>query len=511
MSPSLPLRPEQLAGVSLSHLASLVGATAPHRDQLITGITLRAHEARPGDLFCALQGARVHGASFADEAVRRGAVAVITDCMGRALAGSVVPVVTMPDPRPAVGMLAAELFGNPSEHLQIFGVTGTSGKTTTCYLIEAALTALGLNTGLIGTVQTRVGGQVWPSAFTTPEAPDLQALFAVMLERGTQAVAMEVSSHALSLGRVGGTRFAVGAFTNLSQDHLDFHTDMDDYFNAKALLFDGRAKAGVIDIDDPYGARLAAAHPDAATVSASGNPQADWTAPQVLALPGGLRRLSVRGPEGLALDVDLALPGSFNIANALTALASVHGAGLDVVAAAGGLASVAVPGRMQRVDAGQDFLALVDYAHKPAALAAVLGAVRVGLTGRVIAVIGAGGDRDRAKRPIMGAEAAARAELVIITDDNPRSEDPAEIRAEVLAGARSVAGAHAADSAEILEVADRRDAIRAAVAAARPGDAVVIAGKGHEQGQYVGESVLPFSDADELREALEAKLGEVRS
>jgi UDP-N-acetylmuramoyl-L-alanyl-D-glutamate--2,6-diaminopimelate ligase len=493
--------------VSLADIAATLGATVQDHPTstgaaaiILTGVTLRAAEVRPGDLFAGVAGSRAHGAAFVDRAVEAGAVALLTDPAGAAMVGREppVPVLVTADPRAVLGQVAAQVYGRPSERLSVLGVTGTAGKTTTCYLLEAGLAATGRSTGLIGTVQTRIGDRVLPSAFTTPEAPDLQALFAVMLAEGVQAVAMEVSSHALAQGRVGGTHFAVGAFTNLSQDHLDFHHDMESYFRAKALLFDGRAAAGVIDIDDPYGARLAGMHPDAVTVSAAGNPAANWTVTEHSAGPLGVQHLRMAGPDGLRLTADLRLPGAFNVANALTAIACVHVAGLDAAAAAAALGSVTVPGRMQRVEAGQDFLAVVDYAHKPAAIAAVLGAVRSGTPGRIILVIGAGGDRDTGKRPMMGAQAVAGADLVIVTDDNPRSEDPAAIRAEVLAGAVGAA-------AEVLEIGDRRAAIVAAVSAARAGDAVVIAGKGHEQGQDVGGVMHPFSDADELAAALRGR------
>ena len=393
------------------------------------------------------------------------------------------------------------IYGDPSRHLGVVGVTGTAGKTTTCYLLEAALAADGSTTGLIGTVETRIDGEVAPSALTTPEAPDLQALFAVMLERGVRVVAMEVSSHALSLGRVAGTSYAVGAFSNLSQDHLDFHHDMEDYFAAKSMLFDGRAARHVIMVDDVWGRRLAAAHPDALTVSstdrATDHPPipADWSVLDVEQRAGGVQHVTLQGPGGRQVTLDLALPGAFNVANAALALACVDALGRDVQRAAKAMASIAVPGRMERVVAGQDYLAVVDYAHKPAALAAVLDAISEGLTGRLIVVIGAGGARDPGKRPMMGAETARRADLVIVTDDNPRSEDPAEIRRQVLDGARRFAEAR---HVQILEIGDRRAAIRAAVAAARSGDAVVIAGKGHEQGQDVGGVIHPFSDRQEL-------------
>ncbi len=370
------------------------------------------------------------------------------------------------NPRATLGAIATAIYGDPSRDLSVVGITGTSGKTTTCYLLEAALAADGSRTGLIGTVQTRIDGEVAPSALTTPEAPDLQALFAVMAERGVDAVAMEVSSHALSLGRVSGTAFAVGAFTNLSQDHLDYHHDMEEYFRAKSLLFDGRAARHVIDIDNPYGARLAADHPDALTVSGAGDPTAAWSVAGVDISPTGVQHVTLLGPaepgaERGQVTLDLALPGAFNVSNAAMAMACIDALGRDVQQAADALTGVVVPGRMERVDAGQDFMAVVDYAHKPAALAAVLDAIRDGLAGRLIVAVGAGGDRDTGKRPLMGAEAALRADLLIITDDNPRSEQPAEIRAQVLDGARAAGGA-----GEIREIGDRRAAIRAAVAAA---------------------------------------------
>ncbi|MBM9469246.1 UDP-N-acetylmuramoyl-L-alanyl-D-glutamate--2,6-diaminopimelate ligase [Nakamurella sp. YIM 132084] len=466
-------------------------------DPVITGVTLRAQDARPGDLFAALPGTRRHGAEFAGDAVAAGAVAVLTDPAGAAqLTDAGVPVLVAADPRAPLGALAADVYGRPSERLPVVGVTGTSGKTTTCFLLEAALAADGSRTGLIGTVQTSIAGRVLPSALTTPEAPDLQALFAVMLEQGVDVAVMEVSSHALSLGRVAGTGFAVGAFTNLSQDHLDFHSDMQGYFEAKALLFDGRARAGVIVVDDEWGRRLAERVPDALTVSTDPARRADVSVLERRADPTGVQHCTVATPAG-TVPVTVSLPGAFNVANAATALACVHLLGRDVATAARALADVAVPGRMEKVDAGQPFLAVVDYAHKPAAVEALLRAVRAAVPSRVLVVLGAGGDRDRGKRAEMGRQAALGAELVIVTDDNPRSEPPASIRAAVLAGATG-----AGTAAEILEIGDRREAVREAVRRARPGDAVVIAGKGHEQGQDVAGVVHPFSDRHELTAAL---------
>jgi UDP-N-acetylmuramoyl-L-alanyl-D-glutamate--2,6-diaminopimelate ligase len=305
---------------------------------------------------------------------------------------------------------------------------------------------------------------------------------------------MEVSSHALALGRVAGTRFAVAAFTNLSQDHLDFHRDMDDYFAAKAALFDGRAERAVICVDDPWGRRLADRVPDAVTVSTTG--PAGWRADEVRTEPDGTQRFTALTPGGVALPVRLRLPGAFNVANALVALACLDAVGVPAEVAAEAFAGLAVPGRMQRVQVGQPFLAVVDYAHKPAAVAALLDTLRAQVPGRLIVVLGCGGDRDRGKRPLMGAAAAARAELLVVTDDNPRNEDPASIRQAVLEGCPGG-----------IEVGDRRAAIREALAGLEAGDVLVIAGKGHETGQIVGDRVLPFDDAQEARRALAGLAG----
>ena len=503
-----PLRPARVTPVSITEVITRIREARPGDGPVelrgldtavVTGATLRAHEVLPGDLFGALAGARAHGADHAADALARGAAAVLTDAAGaeratlrEAALEAGVPVLVHADPRAALGPAAARIYGDPSTRLDVLGVTGTSGKTTTVYLLEAALAAAGARTGLLGTVETRLAGRRLPSAFTTPEAPDLQALLATMADDGATHVAMEVSSHALALGRVAGTRFAVGAFTNLSAEHLDFHADMEDYFAAKAQLFDGRAAREVVCVDSPWGLRLVRE----GTVTV-GTADADWSATDVVALPNGTQRFTVHGPDGLELPATLRLPGGFNVTNALLALACGHAAGHDPAALVRGLAEVRVPGRMQRVEAGQPFLAVVDYAHKPAAVGELLETLRAQTEGRVLTVLGCGGDRDRAKRPVMGRLAAQLSDHLWVTDDNPRSEDPAAIRAEVLVGARQAT----ADS-EISEIGDRRAAIAAAVAAARPGDVVVVAGKGHETGQQVGDRKLPFSDVDELERAI---------
>ncbi|MGH8921765.1 MAG: Mur ligase family protein, partial [Actinomycetes bacterium] len=357
-----PLRPSHTAPIPVAALAALAGATvlgsAPQtRDQtLVTGITLRAQQVLSGDLFAALPSlrpGRPHGADFVETALGAGAVAVLTDPDGAqrpALTGAAVPVLVHPDPRSVLGLLSAHIFGAPSTRLAVLGITGTAGKTTTAYLLEAGLRVAGVTTGLLGTVQTRIGDALLASAFTTPEAPELQALLALMVERGVTHVPVEVSSHALALSRVTGTTFAVGAFTNLSQDHLDFHADLEDYFTAKARLFDGRAGTEVVCIDDAWGQRLVTGA--TTTVSLAG--QATWHAADVAAQRSGSQTFRALGPDGFDQPATVRLPGTFNVTNALVALAVAHAAGADPRLVLRGFATAEVPGRMQRIDAGQD-------------------------------------------------------------------------------------------------------------------------------------------------------------
>jgi len=484
----------------LAALAGWLGVTPPAGNPTVTGITHASGQVRPGDLYAALPGRRTHGARFAREAVAAGAVAVLTDRAGRSLTVTAgVPALVVSDPRAVLGALADRVYGEPTAALAVLGVTGTSGKTTTAYLLEAGLSAAGHRTGLIGTVETRVAGRPTPSPLTTPEATVLHATFAAMREAGVTAVAMEVSSHALELGRVGGVRFAVGGFTNLSQEHLDFHPSMEEYFAAKRRLFDGRCRAEVVNVDDGYGRRLV--RPGTVTVSAAGDPVAAWRVSDVGSAPGGGSSFVVHGPGGFRSGAGIRLPGPYNVANALLAVAMLAAAGVDPAVSLPALAGVRVPGRMERVDAGQPFLAIVDYAHKPDAVTAALAALRPLTKGRLIVVLGCGGDRDRGKRPLMGAAAARGADLVVVTDDNPRSEDPAAIRGEMAEGVRSVLGA--GPGAGWLEVADRAEAIAEAVRLARPGDTVLVAGKGHEQGQEVAGVVYPFDDRVVLQRVIE--------
>jgi UDP-N-acetylmuramoyl-L-alanyl-D-glutamate--2,6-diaminopimelate ligase len=473
----------------------------------IRGVTLASGDVRPGDLYAALPGARTHGARFAADAAARGAVAVLTDPTGRETAAATgLPVCVVDDPRAVLGAVADRVYGEPSSRLAVIGITGTNGKTTTAYLVEAGLAAAGLGTGLIGTVQTRTRGRdaggsptvtAFPSVRTTPEAPALHALLATMAESGVSAVVMEVSSHALVLGRVGGVRFVAAGFTNLGRDHLDFHGDLEEYFRAKALLFDGRAAHEVVTVDDEGGRRLGALRPGAAT-AATGTP-ADWWADDVAPAADGGSTFTLHGPSGRSWPARLRLPGRFNVANAVLAVALLDGAGVPVETSLSGLAETVVPGRMEPVDAGQPFVAVVDYAHTPDAVSTALTALRDATSGRLITVLGCGGDRDPGKRPGMGAAAAAGSDIVVVTDDNPRSEDPAAIRAAMLAGVQDVPEDR---RAEIHEVPGRRAALAVAVGLARPGDALLVAGKGHETGQEVAGTVHPFDDREVLREVL---------
>ena len=484
------LRPTDPVRRPLGELLDVVPGlrtTSPHGAVSVMGCTLDSRAVEPGDLYAALPGARVHGADFTAAAVASGAVAVLTDPAGAARVPADVPVLVADDPRAVLGAVARWVHGDPAAGMLLVGVTGTNGKTTTAFLVEAGLRAAGHRTGLLGTVLTRIGDVVVPSVRTTPEAPDLQALLAVMRERGTTAVAMEVSSHALALGRVDGVRYDVAGFTNLSQDHLDFHASMEEYEAAKASLFTAaRARTGVVNVDDAAGRRI---------VRGAGIPvvtfgeDADWSVREVDLRPDG-SSFRVRGP-GADVRASVQLPGAFNTANALAAIACLVTAGVPLEAAVRGVAACpGVPGRMERVDAGQPFLALVDYAHTPDAVSRLVAAAR-GLTrGRVVVVLGCGGDRDRAKRPLMGA-AAAQADVAVLTSDNPRSEDPLAILAEMAAGAPGA-----------LCEPDRRSAIALAVELARPGDVVVVAGKGHETGQEAGGVVAPFDDRTVLRDVL---------
>jgi UDP-N-acetylmuramoyl-L-alanyl-D-glutamate--2,6-diaminopimelate ligase len=480
--------------------AGAPGVLAPASESPeISAIAYDSRRVGPGALFFCVPGERTDGHRFAAQAVESGAAALVVEHplhLG-------VPEVKVASARSAMAAAAARFHGDPTATLQVVGITGTNGKTTTAFMVRALVEAGGRRCGLLGTVKAVVGGVERAAVRTTPEAVDLQADFRAMLQAGESSCAMEVSSHALQLRRTEGVRFAAGIFTNLTQDHLDFHHSMEQYFQAKRMLFlgAGAPPLKVINVDDSYGARLAREIGDAVTFGIERD--ADYTARDLrIASDGATARL--RTPEGEA-ELVLPLPGRFNVANALGALATVHRLGGELQSLLRALKEgVRVPGRFEPVEEGQGFAVLVDYAHTPDSLGNVLSAAREIAGGRVLCVFGAGGDRDRGKRPLMGEIAARLADVAVITSDNPRSEDPRKIVEQVLAGA---SGAKRPAGAPAVEVeVDRRAAIAHALELALPGDVVVIAGKGHEQGQeFAGGVKIPFDDVTVAREELRAR------
>jgi UDP-N-acetylmuramoyl-L-alanyl-D-glutamate--2,6-diaminopimelate ligase len=505
--------------VRLDSIGESVGVSVPgHSASVsITGISLNSRTVEPGDLYVALPGATRHGADFVAQAIDAGAAAVLTDDAGARLlalsADTSVPVLVVDRPRNVVGPLSAMIYGSQPPaggKPTLFGVTGTNGKTTTTYFINALLRALGLKTGLIGTIEIMAGGEPIPSLLTTPESPDVHALLALMRERGLDAASMEVSSHAVSFQRVDGVVFDVAGFTNLTQDHLDLHGTMDDYFQTKAELFTPpRARHAVVTVDDSWGRQLASTTeiPVTTLAATSAGAPADWTVAS--ATPRGLGTdFTLTGPGGASLNVHTGLPGSFNVANAALAAVMVLASGVDVAAVQAALDehdpfTVAVPGRMQLVS--ESPAAVVDFAHNTDALARALEAVRSPQPGSsLIVVFGATGQRDQGKRPAMGAIAATLADTVIVTDDDPHDEDAAAIRADVLAGALE---AKKQDSlaCRILEIFPRDSAIREAVELAGPQDTILVAGRGHEVWQEVKGVNVALDDRVELRNALTAR------
>ena len=470
-------------------LRELMGNGAPEIE--ISGLAYASDRVSEGSLFFCVPGFRTDGHDFAPKAVEAGAAALVCE---RPL-GLGVPELVVDDVRAAMGPAAARFYGDPTAELRVIGITGTNGKTTTAFLVRALLEAAGIRTGLLGTVKSVVGGVEEPVERTTPEAIDLQATFRRMLDRGDRACAMEVSSHALDLGRARGIRFACRIFTNLTQDHLDFHSDMEAYFIAKRRLFEPQGGPSVVNLDDAYGARLAAELPEVITYGL--DERADFQARHVHFDAAG-SRFTCRTPDAGELEIETPLPGLFNVQNALAALAAARQLGVGYESVQEALAGVQrVPGRFEPVDEGQDFAVLVDYAHTPDSLENVLSAARAVTRNRLHVVFGAGGDRDRGKRPLMGEIASRLADRVLVTSDNPRSEDPQAIIGEILSGA-----------GDVEHEVDRGVAIRQAIATAEPGDVVVIAGKGHEQGQeFEGGRKEPFDDVTVAREALRARGG----
>ncbi|AZA13953.1 UDP-N-acetylmuramoyl-L-alanyl-D-glutamate--2,6-diaminopimelate ligase [Corynebacterium choanae] len=526
---------------SLDELAVVSGATLNAGDPdtagklRIASVGINAQTLEERSLFAAVPGTRTHGANFA---AKSQATAILTDAEGYRIlteAGEKRPVLVVANVRHILGKVASAVYGNPSRELTIIGVTGTAGKTTVVHMLEHALLKMGYAVAMIGTNGTRINGEPHHTELTTPEAPVLQALFRHMVDIGVTHVVMEVSSHALELGRVGGVEFTVGGFTNLSQDHLDFHDTMEEYFAAKAQFFQPgspvRPTSVVINVDQQWGRRMAViAGPAAATISLTGAP-ASQPVTEIVPTAGGGHTFTMRIGE-TRIHAETVLPGLFNVANAALAMSLAHAAGVQVQQFAEALTDAVVPGRMQPIQQGQDFAVFVDYAHKPAALAAVLDTVADQTQGRIAVVFGAGGDRDHGKRPVMGKEAATRANLVVVTDDNPRSEDPATIRREILAGIHELSQKPATAAkkslssaknrqdkkngtglakkrkslAEVHQIGDRSAAIAYAIDWANPGDTVIIAGKGHETGQQIGDEVIEFNDVTQAEHAIAQRL-----
>ena len=478
--------------MQLAELARIVPAATVRGDAnvSVSDATADSRATGPGALFFCIPGERSDGHDFAADAVAHGAAAIVVE---RPLQLPVAQLV-VPGVRDAIGALSSAVFGHPSRVMDLVGVTGTNGKTTTAFMLERAFRAMGRTTGLIGTVEVHVADDVLPVEHTTPEAPELQRLLATMRDRGADAVAMEVSSHGLKFGRVAGTRFRCGVFTNLTRDHLDFHGTMEDYEESKRLLFAGElAERGAVNADDPAGARLLES-PKIPMSSFGAGDDADVRATDVRSTRTGSTFVCVAGDTRVPVEVGIA--GHFNVTNALGVMAAFRAMGLPLGAAAEGIAGLRnVPGRMEAIEAGQPFTVLVDYAHTPDSLDNVLRAARKLTDASLIVVFGCGGDRDRGKRPLMGRVGTELSDLAIVTSDNPRSEDPLAIISEIRAGADATGRPYEVQ-------ADRRAAIRLAFERARPGDVVVIAGKGHESGQKFADRIVEFDDRTVAREEL---------
>ena len=496
------IRPLTQSQRSLASFASTVGATselAPSDLEkiAITGVTSSSSDVEPGDLFCAFAGEKVHGASFADDAIKSGAVAILTDAEGaKRIKGA--PVLIVSNPRKSAAILTAWFYGEPMRDLFSIGITGTNGKTTVSTLCHQIFQGAGQETGLIGTVETRIGNEVLSSTRTTPEAAELQSLVATMRERHCRNLVMEVSSHAIALERIRGSYFAAVGFTNLSQDHLDFHGTMENYFAAKSKLFTYEyADQAFINIDDSYGQILATKTELPVQSISRFNENATW---HYTRIEEGIAYsdISIRGVGGILIDSRTTLRGGFNFDNLLMAVAICVESGIDPMDIQTLIPHlVGAVGRLEPVSLGQNFTALVDYAHSPDAVARVLAAAREMTDKRVIGVLGCGGDRDASKRTMMGQELSLRSDIAIFTSDNPRSENPQIILEHMTSGLKI--------SKPSAIVQDRTEAIELAVNLAQPGDVVIVLGKGHERGQEIAGVVHPFDDRLVLAHAIEAK------
>ncbi len=492
------IRPFNSFSLSLENAAELLGGQKQNFSNVtFTGLTHKDSDIQPGDLFLAFPGAKRHGAEFVESAKGKGAVAVLTDAQGAEISTS-LPTIVVSNVREAGATLASYFYRAPIRDMQSIGITGTNGKTTVTTLLYQLFTAVGRETGLIGTVETRIGKDVVKSERTTPEAADLQALAATMRERHMRHLVMEVSSHSLDLKRMVGSHFSIAGFTNLSQDHLDYHKDMESYFAAKSKLFTHEyAESGFINIDNSYGARLFAQSPINSTSLSRTNKNATWHFTEINPIASGVE-FTMRGRDGILIESRTPMHGGFNLDNLLMAVAIAYECSIDPLEMASIIPTLnGAPGRLEPVTLGQNFTALVDYAHSPDAVINVLQAVREFTSGRVIAVLGCGGDRDSSKRPLMGAALADNSDIAIYTSDNPRSENPEAILKEMV-------GASLVNQPSAV-IADRAEAIAYAVGEAVAGDTVIILGKGHESGQEIDGVVTPFDDRIQLAQAIEAK------
>lgn len=492
------IRPLHAFSLTLEEAANLLNAERKNFENVeFSGLTHSDSEIKPGDIFLAFPGSKVHGGEFISAAISKGAVAVLTDKAG-ANFSTVLPTLIVSDAREAGALLAAHFYHDPIRAMKSIGITGTNGKTTVTTLLYQLFSALGRESGLIGTVETRIGSESIKSERTTPEAADLQALAATMREQEMRHLVMEVSSHSLDLQRLAGSFFSIVGFTNLTQDHLDYHQDMESYFKVKSKLFTREySDTGFINIDDTYGARLYEEAPIKVFSLSRHNPKATWHYVEINPLQHGFE-FEICGRDGVSIKTRTSLQGGFNLDNLLLAIAIAYECEVtpeEISAIVPTLTGA--PGRLEAVVLGQNFKALVDYAHSPDAVVNVLQAVREFTPGRVIAVLGCGGDRDATKRPLMGSALINGSDIAVFTSDNPRNEDAIEILQQMVSG-NSV-------TTPSQVISDRAEAIAYAVSVATAGDTVIILGKGHESGQDISGFVTDFDDRIHLAQEIEAR------
>jgi UDP-N-acetylmuramoyl-L-alanyl-D-glutamate--2,6-diaminopimelate ligase len=480
-----------IPGLSLAKSLIDFDSTIFTQDVVISGVSINAQKVVPGDLFIAFAGANTHGISYLEQAISNGAVAVLSD---KKIETS-IPSFMHPKPREIVGSISAWLYGNPFKSLKAIGITGTNGKTTTANLVKQIWQLNSIKSGLIGTLGVEIADEKLESTRTTPEADDLQAIAAAMVEQGCKNLAMEVSSHAIDQGRIKGAKYEVVAFSNLTQDHLDYHLSMENYFQAKANLFTTEyAKAAVINIDDSYGKKLSKQVKIPVVTVSRKDSTADWYLAKA-EIKNGLYQVEIKSKSGESLSENFALLGDYNLDNLLLAVAIANSAGLSLDKIASTISKLqSVPGRLESVNAGQKFTALVDYAHTPDAVERVIATVKSATSGKIIGVLGCGGDRDASKRSLMGHALFNGCDLAIFTSDNPRSESAEAILKQMTAGIDL-------GKKGLVEI-DRKSAIDLAVENAQSGDVVLLMGKGHESGQEVNSVVTPFDDRVELAESI---------